>query len=142
MVLALPRKPPCLGEGVGRGRRHHAERLCTNSPGCLARVGAWHRGKAVPRCGLKRPPPLCLPDLPDCTVKPCTKQLHLTLAHKFYPHHQRTLEELARAIYPGHSCQWTAAIYSRDMRFVHYQVSKPRPGGLGQSSLGRAVLSG
>ncbi|XP_036303344.1 ubiquitin-associated and SH3 domain-containing protein A isoform X2 [Pipistrellus kuhlii] len=60
--------------------------------------------------------------LADCTVKPCTKQLHLTLAHKFYPHHQRTLEQLARAVHPGHSCQWTAALYSRDMRFVHYQT--------------------
>ncbi|XP_003798118.1 ubiquitin-associated and SH3 domain-containing protein A isoform X1 [Otolemur garnettii] len=60
--------------------------------------------------------------LADCTVKPCTKQLHLTLAHKFYPHHQRTLEQLARAIHPGHSCQWTATLYSRDMRFVHYQT--------------------
>ncbi|KAF3815611.1 hypothetical protein GH733_016884 [Mirounga leonina] len=60
--------------------------------------------------------------LADCTVKPCTKQLHLTLAHKFYPHHQRTLEQLARAIRPGHSCQWTAVLYSRDMRFVHYQT--------------------
>ncbi|XP_008068373.1 ubiquitin-associated and SH3 domain-containing protein A isoform X2 [Carlito syrichta] len=60
--------------------------------------------------------------LADCTVKPCTKQLHLTLAHKFYPHHQRTLEQLARAIHPGQSCQWTAALYSRDMRFVHYQT--------------------
>ncbi|XP_047421339.1 ubiquitin-associated and SH3 domain-containing protein A isoform X1 [Sciurus carolinensis] len=62
--------------------------------------------------------------LADCSVKPCTKQLHLTLAHKFYPHHQRTLEQLARAIHPGHSCQWTAALYSRDMRFVHYQTLK------------------
>ncbi|XP_075856100.1 ubiquitin-associated and SH3 domain-containing protein A isoform X2 [Microcebus murinus] len=60
--------------------------------------------------------------LADCAVKPCTKQLHLTLAHKFYPHHQRTLEQLARAIHPGHACQWTAALYSRDMRFVHYQT--------------------
>ncbi|XP_054180534.1 ubiquitin-associated and SH3 domain-containing protein A isoform X2 [Homo sapiens] len=60
--------------------------------------------------------------LADCSVKPCTKQLHLTLAHKFYPHHQRTLEQLARAIPLGHSCQWTAALYSRDMRFVHYQT--------------------
>uniref|UniRef100_A0A8C0P2C9 Ubiquitin associated and SH3 domain containing A n=1 Tax=Canis lupus familiaris TaxID=9615 RepID=A0A8C0P2C9_CANLF len=60
--------------------------------------------------------------LADCTVKPCTKQLHLTLAHKFYPHHQRTLEQLARAIHPSLSCQWTAALYSRDMRFVHYQT--------------------
>ncbi|XP_021500847.1 ubiquitin-associated and SH3 domain-containing protein A isoform X2 [Meriones unguiculatus] len=62
--------------------------------------------------------------LADCTVKPCTKQLHLTLAHKFYPHHQRTLEQLARAIQPSHACQWTAALYSRDMRFVHYQTLK------------------
>ncbi|XP_037380800.1 ubiquitin-associated and SH3 domain-containing protein A [Talpa occidentalis] len=62
--------------------------------------------------------------LADCTVKPCSKQLHLTLAHKFYPHHQRTLEQLARAIHPGLSCQWTAALYSRDMRFVHYQTLK------------------
>ena len=67
-----------------------------------------------------------VPPFTDCTVKPCTKQLHLTLAHKFYPHHQRTLEQLARAINPGHSCQWTAALYSRDMRFVHYQVGEPR----------------
>ncbi|KAL0615529.1 Ubiquitin-associated and SH3 domain-containing protein A, partial [Plecturocebus cupreus] len=62
--------------------------------------------------------------LADCTVKPCTKQLHLTLAHKFYPHHQRTLEQLARAIPLGHGCQWTAALYSRDMRFVHYQIQR------------------
>ncbi|XP_005375881.1 PREDICTED: ubiquitin-associated and SH3 domain-containing protein A [Chinchilla lanigera] len=60
--------------------------------------------------------------LADCSVKPCTKQLHLTLAHKFYPHHQRTLEQLARALHPGHPCQWTAALFSRDMRFVHYQT--------------------
>uniref|UniRef100_A0A8C8SHP5 Ubiquitin-associated and SH3 domain-containing protein A n=1 Tax=Pelusios castaneus TaxID=367368 RepID=A0A8C8SHP5_9SAUR len=58
----------------------------------------------------------------DCHVKPCTKQLHLTLSHKFYPHHQKTLEQLARSINPGQSCQWTAALYSRDMRFVNYQV--------------------
>uniref|UniRef100_A0A8C0L1M3 Ubiquitin-associated and SH3 domain-containing protein A n=1 Tax=Canis lupus dingo TaxID=286419 RepID=A0A8C0L1M3_CANLU len=70
----------------------------------------------------ERPSTLCSPDFTDCTVKPCTKQLHLTLAHKFYPHHQRTLEQLARAIHPSLSCQWTAALYSRDMRFVHYQT--------------------
>lgn len=67
-------------------------------------------------------------DSTDCIIKPCTKQLHLTLAHKFYPHHQRTLEQLARAIQPDHTCQWTAALYSRDMRFVHYQVRKPADG--------------
>ncbi|XP_039375590.1 ubiquitin-associated and SH3 domain-containing protein A isoform X1 [Mauremys reevesii] len=60
--------------------------------------------------------------LADCHVKPCTKQLHLTLAHKFYPHHQKTLEQLAKSINPGHSCLWTAALYSRDMRFVNYQI--------------------
>lgn len=75
-------------------------------------------------------------DSTDCTVKPCTKQLHLTLAHKFYPHHQRTLEQLARAIQPSHTCQWTAALYSRDMRFVHYQVREAGlAGGLSQPFL-------
>ncbi|XP_009069657.1 PREDICTED: ubiquitin-associated and SH3 domain-containing protein A [Acanthisitta chloris] len=59
--------------------------------------------------------------LADCHVKPCTKQFHLTLAHKFYPHHLKTLEQLAKCINPGESCQWVAALYSRDMRFVHYQ---------------------
>lgn len=61
----------------------------------------------------------------DCHVKPCLKQLHLTLAHKFYPHHQKTLEQLAKCINPGEACQWVAALYSRDMRFVHYQVLSP-----------------
>ncbi|KFQ36021.1 Ubiquitin-associated and SH3 domain-containing protein A [Merops nubicus] len=60
--------------------------------------------------------------LADCHVKPCLKQLHLTLAHKFYPHHQKTLEELAKCINPRETCQWVAALYSRDMRFVHYQT--------------------
>uniref|UniRef100_A0A8C4UNU4 Ubiquitin associated and SH3 domain containing A n=1 Tax=Falco tinnunculus TaxID=100819 RepID=A0A8C4UNU4_FALTI len=60
--------------------------------------------------------------LADCRVKPCQKQLHLTLAHKFYPHHQKTLEQLAKCINPGETCQWVAALYSRDMRFVHYQT--------------------
>ncbi|XP_017939501.1 ubiquitin-associated and SH3 domain-containing protein A [Manacus vitellinus] len=59
--------------------------------------------------------------LADCHVKPCLKQFHLTLAHKFYPHHQKTLEQLAKCINPGEPCQWVAALYSRDMRFVHYQ---------------------
>ncbi|KAM9390461.1 ubiquitin-associated and SH3 domain-containing protein A [Phaethornis superciliosus] len=60
--------------------------------------------------------------LADCHVKPCLKQLHLTLAHKFYPHHQKTLEQLAKCINPKETCQWVAALYSRDMRFVHYQT--------------------
>lgn len=58
----------------------------------------------------------------DCHVKPSLKQFHLTLAHRFYPHHQKTLEQLAKSINPGEPCQWVAALYSRDMRFVHYQV--------------------
>ncbi|XP_065597725.1 ubiquitin-associated and SH3 domain-containing protein A [Cyrtonyx montezumae] len=58
----------------------------------------------------------------DCHVKPCLKQLHLTLAHKFCPHHQKTLEQLAKCINPGETCHWVAALYSRDMRFVHYQT--------------------
>ncbi|POI33089.1 hypothetical protein CIB84_003160, partial [Bambusicola thoracicus] len=56
-----------------------------------------------------------------CHVKPCLKQLHLTLAHKFCPHHQKTLEQLAKYINPEETCYWVAALYSRDMRFVHYQ---------------------
>ncbi|KAJ6667643.1 hypothetical protein lerEdw1_016764 [Lerista edwardsae] len=60
--------------------------------------------------------------LADCSVKPSTKQLHLTLANKFYPHHQKTLEQLAKSINPKQSCHWTAVLYSRDMRFVHYQI--------------------
>nr|XP_014123898.1 ubiquitin-associated and SH3 domain-containing protein A isoform X2 [Zonotrichia albicollis] len=59
--------------------------------------------------------------LADCHVKPTLKQFHLTLAHRFYPHHQKTLEQLAKCINPGEPCQWVAALYSRDMRFVHYQ---------------------
>ncbi|XP_030907241.1 ubiquitin-associated and SH3 domain-containing protein A isoform X1 [Melopsittacus undulatus] len=58
----------------------------------------------------------------DCHVKPCLKQLHLTLSHRFYPHHQKTLEQLAKCINPEETCQWVAALYSRDMRFVHYQT--------------------
>ncbi|XP_020639627.3 ubiquitin-associated and SH3 domain-containing protein A [Pogona vitticeps] len=60
--------------------------------------------------------------LADCHIKPSTKQLHLTLANKFSPHHQRTLEQLAKSINAKQSCQWMAALYSRDMRFVHYPV--------------------
>lgn len=82
--------------------------------------GVWPPGGAVPTAGKVGRP--VSPGPADCSVKPCTKQLHLTLAHKFYPHHQRTLEQLARALHPGHGCQWAAALYSRDMRFVHYQV--------------------
>ncbi|XP_078514487.1 ubiquitin-associated and SH3 domain-containing protein A [Lissotriton helveticus] len=60
--------------------------------------------------------------LADCRVKAGTKQLHLTLAHKFSPHHQWTLEQLAKAISPSQRCQWTASLYSRDMRFVNYKT--------------------
>ncbi|XP_061485445.1 ubiquitin-associated and SH3 domain-containing protein A [Rhineura floridana] len=60
--------------------------------------------------------------LADCCIKPSTKQLHLTMANKFYPHHQKTLEQLAKSINSKQNCQWTAVLYSRDMRFVHYQL--------------------
>ncbi|XP_069059682.1 ubiquitin-associated and SH3 domain-containing protein A [Pleurodeles waltl] len=60
--------------------------------------------------------------LADCHVKASTKQLHLTLAHKFSPHHQWTLEQLAKSISPSQTCQWTATLYSRDMRFVNYKT--------------------
>ncbi|XP_078088204.1 ubiquitin-associated and SH3 domain-containing protein A-like [Mustelus asterias] len=60
--------------------------------------------------------------LADCHIELYNKQLHLTLSHKFQIQQQWKLEELARAIALGVSCQWTAALYSRDMRFVHYQI--------------------
>lgn len=92
-------------------------------------TGPWLGGRWCTRLQGRGPahPMPSSPSPADCTVKPCTKQLHLTLAHKFYPHHQRTLEQLAKAIPPDPGCQWTAALYSRDMRFVHYQVSRAGP---------------
>ncbi|KAG9472998.1 hypothetical protein GDO78_015298, partial [Eleutherodactylus coqui] len=60
--------------------------------------------------------------LTDCSLKPVYRDFHLTLAHKFSPHHQMTLERLAKSISPTQSCVWEAAIFSRDMRFVHYQT--------------------
>ncbi|XP_038657220.1 ubiquitin-associated and SH3 domain-containing protein A-like [Scyliorhinus canicula] len=62
--------------------------------------------------------------LADCRIELCSKQLHLTLSHKFQVQQQWKLEELARNIRLDVTCQWTAAVYSRDMRFVHYQVSR------------------
>ncbi|XP_031752246.1 ubiquitin-associated and SH3 domain-containing protein A [Xenopus tropicalis] len=58
----------------------------------------------------------------DCPVRPLSKQLHLTLAHKFSPHHQGTLEHLAKSISPAQSCEWEAVLFSRDMRFAYYQT--------------------
>ncbi|XP_069491751.1 ubiquitin-associated and SH3 domain-containing protein A isoform X3 [Ambystoma mexicanum] len=60
--------------------------------------------------------------LTGCQVKVPRKQLHMTLAHKFNPHHQWTLEQLAKSISPSQTCQWTADLYSRDMRFVNYKT--------------------
>ncbi|XP_051870461.1 ubiquitin-associated and SH3 domain-containing protein A-like [Pristis pectinata] len=60
--------------------------------------------------------------LADCQVEVSSNPLHLTLSHRFLPEHQRELEARARAIGLGVSCQWTVGLYSRDMRFVHYQV--------------------
>ncbi|XP_067897428.1 ubiquitin-associated and SH3 domain-containing protein A-like isoform X2 [Heterodontus francisci] len=62
--------------------------------------------------------------LADCHIELYNKQLHLTLAHKFHAQQQWKLEELARVIGLGVSCQWIATVYSRDMRFVHYQISR------------------
>lgn len=144
----MPYRDSPSARGGGSGRRQEA--LCRKALQHQAwvhgRPGAWRSwvhgrpgcvailGMQCQQCGLKRPSSSCSPDVTDCTVKPCTKQLHLTLAHKFYPHHQRTLEQLARAIHPGHGCQWTAALYSRDMRFVHYQVSESGRGNPGLGS--------
>ncbi|XP_043928867.1 ubiquitin-associated and SH3 domain-containing protein A [Protopterus annectens] len=60
--------------------------------------------------------------LAECQIKPSTKQIHLTMAHKFHPLNQKLLENLAGSVNPKLQCQWMAALYSRDMRFVHYQT--------------------
>ncbi|XP_060688827.1 ubiquitin-associated and SH3 domain-containing protein A-like [Hemiscyllium ocellatum] len=62
--------------------------------------------------------------LADCQIDLYNKQLHLTLSHKFQVQQQWKLEELAQSIKLGVTCQWTAALYSRDMRFVHYKVAR------------------
>ncbi|CAN2387818.1 A [Pristimantis euphronides] len=60
--------------------------------------------------------------LTGSSVKLVSRDFHLTLAHKFSPHHQGTLERLAKSISSSQRCVWEAAIFSRDMRFVHYQT--------------------
>ncbi|XP_053313721.1 ubiquitin-associated and SH3 domain-containing protein A [Spea bombifrons] len=57
--------------------------------------------------------------LADCSVKLLSRDFHLTLAHRFSPHHQGTLEHLAKSLCPTQSCEWEAVLFSRDMRFVH-----------------------
>ncbi|XP_075703363.1 ubiquitin-associated and SH3 domain-containing protein A [Rhinoderma darwinii] len=64
--------------------------------------------------------------LTGCSVRSVSRDFHLTLAHKFSPHHQGTLERLAKSISPTQRCVWEAAIFSRDMRFVHYQTLRAR----------------
>lgn len=58
----------------------------------------------------------------DCSIRLVSREFHLTLAHKFSPHLQGTLECLAKSICPTQNCVWEATLYSRDMRFVHYQT--------------------
>ncbi|XP_072115912.1 ubiquitin-associated and SH3 domain-containing protein A-like isoform X1 [Mobula birostris] len=60
--------------------------------------------------------------LADCHVEVSNNPLHLTLSHRFLPQHQPELEARARRISLGINCKWEAVLYSRDMRFVHYQV--------------------
>jgi len=55
-------------------------------------------------------------------VEPHKKQLHVTLAYHFQTSHLPTLEKLAQNIDVKLGCDWVAAIFSRDIRFVNHEV--------------------
>ncbi|NXE40452.1 UBS3B protein, partial [Ptilorrhoa leucosticta] len=58
----------------------------------------------------------------DVHVEPHKKQLHVTLAYHFQSSHLPTLEKLAQSIDVKLGCDWVAAIFSRDIRFVNHEV--------------------
>ncbi|XP_065137310.1 ubiquitin associated and SH3 domain containing Bb isoform X1 [Paramisgurnus dabryanus] len=58
----------------------------------------------------------------DVHVEPHKKQLHLTLAYYFPPNHLSSLEKLAKGIEVKLGCDWLAALFSRDMRFVNHET--------------------
>lgn len=55
-------------------------------------------------------------------MEPHKKQLHVTLAYHFQTSHLPTLEKLAQNIDVKLGCDWVAAIFSRDIRFVNHEV--------------------
>lgn len=59
----------------------------------------------------------------DVHVEPHKKQLHVTLAYHFQTSHLPTLEKLAQNIDVKLGCDWVAAIFSRDIRFVNHEVN-------------------
>lgn len=56
-------------------------------------------------------------------MEPHKKQLHLTLAYQFPTNHFSSLEKLAKGIEVKLGCDWLAALFSRDMRFVNHEVT-------------------
>ncbi|KAM9655845.1 ubiquitin-associated and SH3 domain-containing protein B isoform X1 [Haliaeetus albicilla] len=58
----------------------------------------------------------------DVHVEPHKKQLHVTLAYHFQTSHLPTLEKLAQNIDVKLGCDWVAAIFSRDIRFVNHET--------------------
>ncbi|NXN05455.1 UBS3B protein, partial [Sylvia borin] len=58
----------------------------------------------------------------DVHVEPHKKQLHVTLAYHFQSSHLPTLEKLAQSIDVKLGCDWVAAIFSRDIRFVNHET--------------------
>ncbi|NXM61508.1 UBS3B protein, partial [Illadopsis cleaveri] len=58
----------------------------------------------------------------DVHVEPHKKQLHVTLAYHFQSSHLPTLEKLAQSIDVKLGCDWVAAIFSRDIRFVNHEI--------------------
>lgn len=59
---------------------------------------------------------------PDVRVEPHKKQLHVTLAYHFQANHLPTLEKLAHNIDVTLGCDWVAAIFSRDIRYINHEV--------------------
>ncbi|KAG8434635.1 hypothetical protein GDO86_012846 [Hymenochirus boettgeri] len=58
----------------------------------------------------------------EVRVEPHKKQLHVTLAYHFLDSHLPTLEKLAQNIDTDLGCDWVAAIFSRDIRFVNHET--------------------
>ncbi|XP_075460397.1 ubiquitin-associated and SH3 domain-containing protein B isoform X5 [Ascaphus truei] len=57
----------------------------------------------------------------EVQVEPHKKQLHVTLAYHFQASHLPTLEKLAQNIDINLGCDWVAAIFSRDIRYVNHE---------------------
>ncbi|KAM9299194.1 ubiquitin-associated and SH3 domain-containing protein B [Gastrophryne carolinensis] len=58
----------------------------------------------------------------DVRLEPHKKQLHVTLAYHFQANHLPVLEKLAHSIDINLGCDWVAAIYSRDIRYVNHET--------------------